>query len=233
MPIRIENCITTLTKEAVLEAFWKAWLAYFQEVPKKESIWVLLSQVTLETGLKSCHCWNLGNVKSREGDGYDYCYFACNEILPTSTAQRLAAANPATAKISKDRGDGTCIVWFYPDHPACRFRAFGSLLEGAIDHLAILVKRFKKAWPAVLDGNPVAYAHALKVQGYYTADEASYTKSLASIFRALSKLPFDYDALPVLSDDERAKVEQIVATTSQNVLDDIEIDYGYPIGQDS
>lgn len=220
MAIRIEDQITTLTKESVLEAFWKSWLSRFGSVPKKESIWVLLAQVTLETGLKSCHCWNLGNVKSREGDGYDYTYFACNEILPTAQAHKLATASPATTKITRDRSDGTSVIWFYPDHPTCRFRAFGSLLEGAADHLAILTKRFQKSWSAVLAGDPIAYAHALKVQGYYTADESDYARSLASLFRSLSKMPFDYDSLPVLSEDEKEQLGRLAVLTSQQMLDD-------------
>jgi hypothetical protein len=45
-----------------------------------------------------------------------------------------------------------------------------------------MFKRFNKAWPAVLSGDPWAYGHALKLQGYYTADEAQYTAGVVKIF---------------------------------------------------
>lgn len=242
-PRELPDLKTPAPKEDVLRALWSAWLHCFGAAPKKESIWILLSQWALETGWgASMHNFNYGNVKSREGDGFDYCYFACNEILKTSTAESYVAKSPQTAKITTYRKDGTAIIWFYPKHPACRFRAFKTLLEGAIDHIALVHKRFARSWPAVLAGDPAQYAHALKLQGYYTADESSYSKTLVSVFGTVSRLKVDYDALPTKVEPEsdespekpeapaelvdpvqRDRILNLVSLTMHQSLDDLRL----------
>ncbi len=130
--------------------------------PKRESLIVLLAQWALETGRgHSMHCFNIGNIKGRPGgtDGHDWVFFRCNEVLKGK------------------------IVWFDPPDPGCCFRAYDNLELGARDYLALLRKRFSKAWPAVIIGDPAAFSHALKAQGYYTASEGLYTRSLVSIFK--------------------------------------------------
>lgn len=228
---------TVVPREEVLRALWGAWLACFGEVPKKESIWILLSQWALETGWgKSMWNFNLGNVKSRDGDGYDYCFFACNEIFKTSVAQSYQKNNPDTAKITANRADGTSIIWFYPKHPACRFRAFRTLLDGAVDHLSIVHKRFSRSWPAVLAGDPAQYSHMLRAQGYYTADEAQYTKTLVSVYNTIAHMAFDYSTLPTspempeLDDDQKDRIQNLVALTMQQSLEDLM--YGSPSSDD-
>ncbi len=240
MATELPDLKTVASKEEVLRALWEAWLHCFGVPPKKESIWILLAQTALETGwMASCHNWNLGNVKSREGDGFDYCFFACNEILKKAAAEAYVAKSPQTAKITTYRKDGTCIIWFYPKHPACRFRAFHTLLEGCIDHISLVHKRFARSWPAVLAGDPAQYAHALKLQGYYTADEASYKKTLVSVFGTVSRLKVDYSSLPTqlepdegsetpevpvgLNSDQKNRIMNLVALTMQQSLDDLRL----------
>lgn len=220
MAQRLPDQKTPVSRQAVLEALWKAWMAYFNSAPKRESIWVLMSQWALETGWgASCHCYNLGNVKSREGDGFDYTYFACNEILPKATALRYQNNTPDTAKITSVRSDGTAIIWFHPDHPGCRFRAFKTLQEGAADHLALLFKRFHKAWPAVAEGDPAKFSHMLKMQGYYTADLASYTKTLTSVFNMIAgDKRLKYDDLPVMTEDEKQSIKNLVGMSLQKLI---------------
>lgn len=220
MSIEIPNKLTPVTKEGLIQSMWHAWMHYFGSVPKKESIWVVVAQTWLETGLKSCHNYNLGNAKSREGDGFDYQYFACNEIFSTKQAETMVKASSGTAKITTRRDNGTAIVWLYPKHPGCRFRAFESLLEGATDHLALVSNRFGKAWPHVISGDVEAYAKALKAQGYFTADLATYTKGIKRCYDALAKLSIDYDSLPVLTEEEIRKVQGLVALTTSRLLED-------------
>ena len=223
---------TPAPKEEVIKALWQAWEDYFHEIPKRESIWILTSQWALETGWgKSMHCFNYGNVKSREGDGFDYCYFACNEILKKATAEKYQASSPQTAKITRYRSDGTAIIWFYPKHPGCRFRAFETIREGAIDHLSLIHKRFSRSWPAVLAGDPALYAHMLKLQGYYTADEASYTKTLVSVFGMVSRIKVDYKALEAppekkqegLSESQKRRILNLVALTAQQSYEELDL----------
>lgn len=224
MPEELTAKKTPVTKEELIKNLYDAWLHLFGETPKKESIWCLVSQWCLETGNgASMWCYNLGNVKSKEGDGHDYCYFACNEILKKSVADAYAAKDFTTAKVTKYRDDGTAIIWFYPKHPGCRFRAFNALLDGCIDYIGLLNKRFSKSWPAVIAGNPAQFSHLLRAQGYYTADEVSYSKSLVSIFNSLSKLNIDY-TIPHdngLNDDEKNRILNLVAMTAAQSLSDL------------
>jgi hypothetical protein len=208
---RLPDKKTQVSRQAVLEALWKAWMVYFNAVPKKESIWVLMSQWALETGWgRSMHCFNMGNAKSRKGDGYNYTYFKCNEIFRTKSAERYQARDPEHAKITSYRDDGTAIIWFYPDHPACRFRAFRTIHEGAYDYLSMLVKRFHMAWPAVVEGSPAKFAHLLKVQGYYTADEREYTDTLTKVYHMIAEdSRLRYGSLPFMTEDEKRQLQNL------------------------
>lgn len=208
---------TPVPKEELIKALYDAWIHIFNQTPKKESVWCLASQWALETGWgASMWCYNLGNVKSTEGDGHDYCYFACNEILKKSVADAFAAKDPTIAKVTQYRADGTAIIWFYPKHPGCRFRAFNTLLEGCVDYISLLNKRFARSWPAVLAGDPAQFSHMLRAQGYYTADESAYTKTIKSVFGTISKLNVDY-SVPHdegLTDDEKNRIANLVALTA-------------------
>lgn len=222
MSTELSDQITPATKEDVITALWKAWMVYFNSVPKKESVWVVASQWALETGYgNAMHCYNMGNVKSRDGDGFDFCYFACNEILPQSLANKLQSSDPGHAKITSVHNDGNCIIWFYPKHSACRFRAFSSLMEGAVNYVTLLHKRFDKAWEGVEKGDPGLFSHLLKMQGYYTADEVLYTKNMISVYNKFVQLAFDYDSLPIMTDSEKENISNLVALTTQGMVDEI------------
>lgn len=120
---------------------------------------VLLAQWGVETGGGVwCHSWNIGNVKHVRGDGHDYAMFRCWEV------------------------EGGKKVWYEPPHPATWFRAYASLAEGVVDYLGQLQGRFRTAWPAVLDGDPVGFARALKAARYYTATEADYVRAIVAWF---------------------------------------------------
>jgi hypothetical protein len=231
MAEKLRDQILTIKSVDVFNGLWIAWLNLFDSPPKKESIFVLMAQSALETGRwKSIHCYNFGNIKSSDKDGRDYCFYACNELMPIKMAQNYAAKSPSTAKITAVRNDGNAWIWFYPDHPASRFRAFKTLNEGATDYLYFLKTKFKSAWQAVLSGDPVEFSRALKRNGYYTADEAPYTKGLKSLFDEFSKLKIDTDNLPILSEEQSRRLSNLVALTMQQVID--EMDMSPPIKED-
>lgn len=175
MSNEIPNTLTLVTPNDVYASMCRAWEALLGETPKRESVLTLLAQWALETGRgASMHCYNIGNVKHVPGDGRDYTYFACNEVLNGK------------------------VVWFYPKDPACCFRAFTTLDAGVADYLALLKQRFAGAWPAVLSGDPVAFGHALKVQRYYTADEHQYCATLSALFNEFSSsLGHSINGVPV------------------------------------
>ncbi|HWP06900.1 MAG TPA: peptidoglycan-binding protein [Polyangiaceae bacterium] len=160
---RVSDQLTPVTTAQVFDALGAAWRNAFAEEPKRASLLVLLSQWALETGRgKSMHCYNLGNIKSRQASG-DWCFFACNEIL------------------------GGKVRWFQPDEPECCFRAYPTLDAGAADYLTTLRERFQKAWPAVLAGDAAAFSHLLRESKYYTADEQQYTKTLQALFHEFDR----------------------------------------------
>lgn len=183
---------TPATAQEVFSALGRAWRSRFSEEAKKESLLVLLAQWALETGRgKSMWNYNIGNVKGRPdgSDGRSWTFFACNEILSVRAANAMVAkaglretgTGEKDAVITSTK-DGMATVWFYPNHPACCFRAFRTLDEGAVDYLELLHRRFASAWPAVLAGDPVQFARLLKAARYYTADENHYARGLSSIY---------------------------------------------------
>lgn len=122
----------------------------------RTSLLVLAAQFAFETGGgKACHCFNLGNVKCPPSDTvHDYTLFRCSEII------------------------GGKEIFFDPPNPACRFRAFQTLEQGAADYYAEMRHQFASAWSAVVAGDPDAFAAKLKAAHYYTADEAVYAAGL-------------------------------------------------------
>ena len=212
MSEEILDKFTPCVSSQMLHALAFAWERLFNEIPSKESLCILLSQWAHETGRgKYCHNWNVGNYKHVEGDGRDYSYFICNEVIKGKE------------------------VWYHPnvesERPYCCFRAYKTIEAGVVDYMASLNKRFKKAWPAVLAGDPADFAHQLKLQGYYTSSEDDYIDkdtgdtvhgyrwSICSLFREFSKLEFDPEHEHNLNDNEKANVLALVAITSREITD--------------
>lgn len=194
---RLPHALTSVTSEEMFQALGKAWVRLFEAPPTKESLCLLVGQSAFETGWwKYMHNFNIGNVKSRVGDGCDYTYFRCWEIL--SPIQAAIYAKDEAVEVEEGLSlEGKVKAWFAPDHPVCRFRAYESLDLAAVDFLNKLTDRFsdpvpeKNAWAAVLRGDAVSFCHALKLKGYYTGSEEIYTKRVKEIFELLCKKPFD------------------------------------------
>lgn len=214
--------LTPVKNEDMLYAMAYAWVQLFNEQPKKESLLVLLAQGALETGqFKKMWNYNIGNIKSVDGDGRDYSFYKCNELLNIATAKKLVAsanADGGKAEITFVQGT-TATVWFYPSNKYCRFRAFENLNEGAIDYMSFLHKRFNTAWGAVLDGNPQEFSHLLRARGYYTANEAQYTKGVVNLFNQFGKIAYDPSKLPVVSDQEKEKILNLVGMMSNELIE--------------
>jgi hypothetical protein len=174
-----------------------AWRKLFGVLPARESILVLMAQSALETGRwKACHNWNLGNVKSYAGDGRCFTLFACTEVIAGH------------------------VVHFTPPDPACRFRAFHTLDEGAIDYLGFLhgLKRYQAAWAELIAGDAAGFVHQLKAGGYFTADEGQYAHNVVSLFHEYAKLPFQVAAdEPVIDDETRERVMGLVALSLSEI----------------
>lgn len=222
MACELDAIKTPVDKTAMFTAMANGWIQIFSEMPTREAIILMMSQWALETGHgDSMWCYNLGNVKAQTTGAYDHCFFACNELLKTSVAHKMAADDPVHAKVTADRSDGNSWIWFYPKHPYSCFRAHRTLNEGVLSHILLMNKRFTKAWPFIAAGDPTGFCHALKQQNYYTADESSYTKGVVRVFSgyraALSDVP-----LPVMNTlyDSLKSAEFVESTLLTPTLDE-------------
>jgi len=155
---------TSYTQQQMIEGFIRGWLQQFGEIPSKTSVGVLYAQDALETG-STTSMWNnnIGNVKyipTAGDEGWFYMMLA--NVWEVINGQK---------------------VYFQPPNPATWFRAFPTLAEGVAFHLDFLKNhRYKNAWTAVESGNPAAFAHLLKLAGYYTAPEADYVRMMNYYF---------------------------------------------------
>lgn len=216
MPSELTNVLTPITRPDLLRGLVEAWFHLFGVEAKKESICILGSQWCLETGNgKSMHNYNLGNVKSSDGDGYDFTFFGCGEELSIGVAQHAVQVSPLVTikRVYQVGSTQMASIRVEPKHPWCRFRAFQSFSEGVIDYISLLNKRFNQAWPAVLSGDPSLFSHYLHQEHYYTADESQYTTELVSLFHTLIQLPIDYTYNPDLTDDQKTRIQNLVALT--------------------
>jgi hypothetical protein len=208
---RLPAVKTPVSVKEMFDAFSKA-------VPElsRDSLLVLLAQWSLETaGGKAIWAFNLGNAKATKSWKGDFCFFACNEVIPYAHAQELASkSGPREPRRPEDdpaafgparfdkvlgqvtldgrRSDGTTIAWFFPGHPYACFRAHRSLDEGVAAHFELMRTRFASAWSAVVAGDVAQFGSLLKRAGYYTAPERTpaktgYVDGLERLFAQLKK----------------------------------------------
>ena len=162
---------TAIDPERVRQALAEAWAARFG-APSSDSVSVLLAQIAQETGFCACWNFNLGNVKARPSAiGPDYCEL--EGVWEVRDGER---------------------VELLKGEPGTQFRAFRNLDEGTAAYLDILTHRFASAWPAVVSGDPLAFAVALKRAGYYTAPLEDYARGLCARFEELREPPLHTQA---------------------------------------
>ncbi len=166
----VETVQTKYTQQQLTKAFIEAWFVLYNEAPKKSSIAVLWAQNALETGQAAfMWCNNIGNVKyvANASDTPDILYCMLKNVWEVINGQK---------------------VYFQPPHPATWFRAFKTLKEGVTFHFDLLKnKRYKTAWSAVVAGDPADFSKKLRLQGYYTAPEADYTRAVVGYFNSFMK----------------------------------------------
>lgn len=160
--------LTVVSPKDLYAALDEAWGALPMLVgqPSRTSLLLLIGHWAFETAWgHGMHRFNLGNAKHRPGDGRCWTAFRCNELV----AGKLVWYDPPSPPA--------------PDHPTA-FRAFRTLEEGCVDYLTLLRGQFGFAWPQVEAGDAAAFCHALKVRGYYTADEQLYTRGVVACVAA-------------------------------------------------
>lgn len=159
---RVPRVKTEVSESQLAQALIEAWKSLFGNMPSKEQIAMLLSQNALETGhRKSMWNYNVGNITT-DGKG------SHNYFDDLTTEEQTSPGQWKKMNL--------------------KYRAFDSLKDGAIDYLKFISSgRYSQAWQHILYPDPESYSKALKQAGYYTDNEAPYTKNLVSLFSQFNK----------------------------------------------
>ncbi len=138
--------------QSVKDALSHAFEAEMGRAPTEKTTKILAAQVALETGRTQAMInYNFGGIKGTGPSGL------------------------TTAYKTKE-GDGPTEVTIRDN-----FRAYQSKEEGAKDYLHLLHTRFGDALSAADRGDSHAFVHALKTHGYFTGNEATYTRLVDSL----------------------------------------------------
>lgn len=159
---RVQRVRTEVSEPQMAQAIIEAWKDMFGTVPFKEQVALVLAQNSLETGSrKSMWNYNIGNITTNGKDSYDY-------FDDLKTDEQISPG-----------------VWKKMN---LKYRAYPTLKDGAKDYLKLLSgKHYSNAWEHIKNPDPAAFSKALKQSGYYTANEAPYTKTLSSLFGKYTK----------------------------------------------
>jgi hypothetical protein len=174
-PQQVPATKTPVTVQDMHDAMVDAYAALFGAVPSEDSILVLLSQWGIETtNGKSMIQYNVGNFKHATGDGWNWSTFQTTECDAAGTCTPQEAS----------------------------FAAYPDLDTGVQVYIQSLHTRWPLAWPAVLAGDPVAFATALSHPqaghgAYYTAPVSQYQNAMQARFDAFSKMDLGNPSLPL------------------------------------
>jgi hypothetical protein len=159
---RVERVRTDVSEPQMAQAIISAWQQKFGGAPSKEQVAMVLAQNDLETGhRKSMWNYNVGNITTGANGTFDY-------FDDLATDEQISPG-----------------VWKKMN---LKYRAYPTLDAGVKDYLNLLSSgRYTKAWEHIKNPDPTSFSKALKEAGYYTANEAPYTKNLVSLFAKNSK----------------------------------------------
>lgn len=154
---RVQRVRTDVSEPQMAQAIITAWHDLFGERPSKEQVAMVLAQNNLETGhRKSMWNFNVGNITTDGRGAYDY-------FDDLTTDEQVSPGQWKRMNL--------------------KYRAYPSLEEGTKDYLRLLSGgHYAEAWKHIKDPDPIAFSKALKAGGYYTANEAPYTKSLTALY---------------------------------------------------
>jgi hypothetical protein len=161
-PTLVRATRTQLSGEQAASALRSAWTEVRGEPPGAETLSILVGQWAHETGRgASMLNYNFGGLKGTGPSG-----------LSTAYTTREGWGEDATRGVA-------------------RFRAYGSAEEGARDYVSLLARRYPDAVNAAEQGDAAGFVHALKARGYFTDNEAAYSKSVRSLAALASRAGFD------------------------------------------
>jgi hypothetical protein len=208
------DVLTPFTFEHAAEAARAALYAELNAEPSREALGLMLAKTALETGRwKKIHCFNWGNIKASQKWSGMYTCILLNEVLNGKVVW-FAPEGQLVA------GPGTGLVGTrYPmppapepetgyGHPQTRMRAYANKFDGAYDYVGFISQgRYAGAFKTMLSGDPIQWVHSLKQLGYFTADEATYAKGVASLHREMvAKLSGDHFVTESYVDDQAYEI---------------------------
>lgn len=160
---RIPRIKTEVSESQMAQAIIESWKELFNgTVPTKDQVAMVLAQNALETGhRKSLWNFNIGNITTDGKGSFDF-------FDDLETNEQIAPGSWKKMNL--------------------KYRAYPTLKDGMKDYLKLLSgKKYSNAWEHIINPNAISFSKALKQQGYYTADEAKYTKTMKSLFDRFSK----------------------------------------------
>jgi hypothetical protein len=155
---RVQRVKTEVSEAQMAQAIIDAWKKLFGKPPAKEQVAMILAQNALETNSRKA-MWNnnVGNITTDGKGNFDY-------FDDLSTSEQVSPGNWKKMRL--------------------KYRSYPTLSEGVQDYLNLLSKshNYASAWDKIVHPDPEAFSKALKAGGYYTANEAPYTRALTSLF---------------------------------------------------
>lgn len=199
MGSRVRRIKTEVSAPQMAQAIFSGWQQLFGKAPTREQVSIVLAQNALETGhRKSMWNFNIGNITTDGKGRYDF-------YDDLETAEQI---HPG--------------VWKKMN---LKYKSYPSLSEGVKDYLRLISgKRYINAWKYIENPNPIAFSKALKNAGYYTANEAPYTKTITKLYnqfvksdiydkvKTVSKIPANNQSLTNILNNYL----QMVASTEKN-----------------
>lgn len=194
---RVQRVRTTVSELQMVQAIVEAWKELLGFMPSKQQISLVLAQNSLETGhRKSMWNYNVGNITTDGKSQYDF----YDDI---TTQEQIKPG-----------------VW---EAKNLKYRSYPNLKEGTKDYLKLLnSKKYSKAWDHIINPNPEAFSKALKDIGYYTANEAPYTKAITKLYNKFNKSNINTQPksevanINALDNILNSYLQQVVASEKQN-----------------
>jgi hypothetical protein len=161
-PTLVAPTRTRLSGSEAAGALRAAWTEVRGRAPSPETLSLLVGQWAHETGRgASMRNFNFGGLKGTGPSGLS-----------------------ATCSTREGFGDGEVRV-------NARFRAYGTAEEGARDYVSLLARRYPDAVNAAEQGDAKGFVTALKANGYFTDNEATYLRSVQSLANRALVAGFD------------------------------------------
>lgn len=171
--------VAPLSLEDAAECMNYALAMVLNATPPTEVLALSLAKTALETARwKAIWNNNWGNVKAGEQYVGQFTCITLNEVIGNSVVWFSAQG-----QLNRKGGEVIGKVWDVPPgHPQTRMRSYPDARTGAVEYVQFVASgRYRDAWSELLEGDAVGYVHALKMKGYFTADEATYARGVLSL----------------------------------------------------